>query len=63
MTIRWTVTNRATGTVETLENPIGREFVKDGVRKALPPKQDLVDGMKLRLKHVSKLGMRGGVLA
>ena len=63
MTIRWTVTNRSTGAVEMLENPIGREFVKGGVRKALPPKQDLVDGMKLRLKHVSKLGLRGGVLA
>lgn len=63
MTIRWTVTNRSTGQVETIENPIGREHVKDGVRRAIPPKQDLVDGMKLRLKHVSKLGMRGGVLA
>lgn len=63
MTIRWTVTNRATGATETLENPAMREHVKNGVRKALPPKQDLVEGMKLRLKHVSKLGMRGGVLA
>lgn len=63
MTIRWTVTDRATGEQRTLENPIGREFVKDGVRKVLPPKADACEGLRLALKHGSVLGMRGGVLA
>ena len=61
--IRWTVRDRSTGEVVTLENPAGREFVKDGVRKVLPPKKEATDGLRLALKHHSRLGMRGGVLA
>lgn len=63
MGIRWIITDRSTGEVTTLDNPVAREFVKDGVRKALPPKREDVEGFKARLKHDSRLGMSGGCLA
>ena len=64
MSIKFTVTDRATGEVIKFDAPRRGEHVgKDGVTKLLNPSKDACDGIKAMLKARSKLGVRGGVLA
>ena len=63
MSIRFTLTNRKTGAVTTVDAPRRGEHVKDGKVNILQPAKAEVEGLCAVLKGRSKLGLRGGVLA
>lgn len=63
MSIRWNIVDRSTNKVTAVDNPVNREYVKDGKRIAAGPKQESCDGLMALIKSSSVLGMRGGSLA
>lgn len=57
MSIRFTITDRATGETIKLDAPVRKEFTKDGVTKVLPPSREACENLKAVIKGRSKLGL------
>lgn len=63
MSIRFTLTDHATGQTKTIDAPRRGEFVKDGVVKTLPPAREQANNLMATIKAVTKLGQTGGCLS
>ena len=62
MSIRFTLTNRNTGAVTTVDAPRRGEHVKDGVVKVLQPSARDCNTLMQDIKSITKLGAKGAVL-
>ena len=63
MTIRFTLIDRTTGQSKSVDAPRRGEHVKNGQTHLLPANKDACDNLRAAIKGVTKLGLRGGVLA
>jgi hypothetical protein len=63
MSIRFVISDRATGETHVAEAPRRGEVVKDGVRKLAQPSREACDGLRGLIAKRSKLGAKGGIYA
>lgn len=63
MSIRFTLTNRNNGIITTVDAPRRGEHIKDGSVKVLQPTARDCNTLMQDIKHITKLGEKGGILA
>lgn len=63
MSIRFVITDRATGETVTAEAPRSGEHVRKGQRRFIPPSDEALSDLREAIRVRSKLGVQGGCLA